>query len=107
MRPCPAAIVVPFVTCAGLLTTDESIVLSLQHAACLEHAKEISRANSGLCKPCRFRLLNVRTDMRFILVTDLEDWLGQFRLLATSPVISPANPNAPLQGHLMRTIDPR
>ena len=56
---------------------------------------------------CRFRLLNARADMRFILVTDLSDWLGQFRLLAQSPVISPANPNQPLQGHLARNQDPR
>ena len=55
----------------------------------------------------RFRLLNVRADMRFILVTDLVDWLGGFTLLAQSPVISPANPNEPLQGHLARTQDPR
>jgi hypothetical protein len=45
--------------------------------------------------------------MRFILVTDLKDWLGRFTLLARSPVISPANPNEPLQGHLARTHDPR
>lgn len=52
---------------------------------------------------CRFRLLNHRADMKFIMVTNLTNWLGLFDVVAESEIIKPANPNEPLQGHLART----
>ncbi|CAL8470701.1 g10243 [Coccomyxa elongata] len=51
----------------------------------------------------KFRLLNHRADMKFIMVTNLTDWLGFFDVVAESQIIRPANPNEPLQGHLART----
>ena len=85
----------------------EALFVSVRPQCQETRAQELTGAILRCCHPCRFRLLNVRADVRFILVTDLVDWLGQFKLLAASPVITPANPNAPLQGHLMRTRDPR
>lgn len=52
-------------------------------------------------------MLNHQADMQFILVTNLTDWAGMFDVLAESPILSPSNPNEPLQGHLARTPDPR
>ena len=52
-------------------------------------------------------MLNHRADMRFVLVTNLSNWLGGYDVLASSPVIRPKNYNEPLQGHLARTEDPR
>lgn len=41
--------------------------------------------------------------MKFIMVTNLTNWLGLFDVVAESEIIKPANPNEPLQGHLART----
>lgn len=41
--------------------------------------------------------------MKFIMVTNLTDWLGSFDMVAESQIIRPANPNEPLQGHIART----
>lgn len=55
----------------------------------------------------RFRLLNHRADMKFIMVTNLTNWLGLFDVVAESPLIKIRNYNEPLQGHLARTKDLR
>jgi hypothetical protein len=69
------------------------------------HASLTSSLWCGLA--VRFRVLNHRADMQFILVTNLTSWLGGFIVLAKSLVIRPANPNMPMQGHLARTKDAR
>lgn len=51
---------------------------------------------------CRFRLLNYRIDMQFAF---MRHGLLHPVLAAWSPVITVANPNEPLQGHLALTTD--
>ncbi|CAK0782920.1 hypothetical protein CVIRNUC_006115 [Coccomyxa viridis] len=73
-----------------------------KHRWATESPTHLQHGNGSL----RFQLLNHRADMRFVLVTNLSNWLGGYDVLASSPVIRPKNYNEPLQGHLARTEDP-
>lgn len=53
---------------------------------------------------CRFRLINYRHDMQFAF---MRKGMMDPVLAAWSPVITVANPNEPLQGHLALTKDNR
>lgn len=58
---------------------------------------------SAHAPPCSFRLLNVRADYQFALVTNRT---GTPAVLVASPVLVNAAPNEPTQLHLVPGTDP-
>lgn len=60
-------------------------------------------AHLSLHLPCSFRLLNVRVDYQFALVTNRT---GTPAVLAVSPILTNAAPNEPTQLHLVPGASP-
>lgn len=60
----------------------------------------------SVCPACRFKLLNHRAPMQFVLLTNMTDWAGPYTVLASSPIVELAWLNEPLWGHLALTGEP-